>query len=124
MIVIKGIDDAILQKIDEVRARYDACTARELSRLVNVHHSYVSQRLHYLKLQGLVTFNHVPGSINRVKPQEGTLETVIEPETELTPAQERMRRAREAKAAKAQAATNSASAISPSTDEPDASDSR
>lgn len=124
MIVIKGIDDLILDKIDVVRARYDACTARELSRLVNVHHSYVSQRLHVLKMQGLVTFNHVPGSINRAKPQEGTLETVIDPETELTPAQLRMRKAREAKAAKAQTVANSAAAISPSTDEPDTSDSR
>lgn len=111
MMEVKGIDDAILRAIDEVRAEFGACTAREISRIVRVHNTYVSRRLHDLKQRGLVTFNHVPGSIRRtntVELNEHTVDEVVRVEAgaELTPTQIRMMKAREAK--KQQAAARQA----------------
>lgn len=122
MIEVKGIDDAILRAIDTVRTQYGACTAREISRIVRLHNTYISKRLHELKLQGLVEFNHVPGSIRRTNTVETNQHTVdelvtVETGAEMTPAQIRMMKAREAKkqrAAERQAALEAASSDSPS----------
>jgi hypothetical protein len=72
MIERTGVDEKILVKIDELRAKYRACTARHLAGVVGVHHTHVSARLWKLKEAGLVDFDaKVPGSIHRVGTYEG-----------------------------------------------------
>lgn len=60
-----GIEDKIVKAIVSERAEYHACTARQLSRRLGFHHSYISEVLQRMKLKGVVDFTvEIPGSIH------------------------------------------------------------
>jgi hypothetical protein len=60
-----GIEDQIVKAIVSERAEYHACTARQLSRRLGFHHSYISEVLQRMKAKGIVDFIvEIPGSIH------------------------------------------------------------
>ncbi len=61
----EGIEDQIVKAIVSERAEYHACTARQLSRRLGFHHSYISEVLQRMKIKGVVDFIvEIPGSIH------------------------------------------------------------
>lgn len=70
---IIGVEEKILETIDAMRAKYRACTARQVAAALKLDHSYVSRKIQLLGAQGVVGFDpKVPGSIHRA----GTAECV------------------------------------------------
>ncbi|MBP6489307.1 MAG: hypothetical protein KA274_16610 [Ilumatobacteraceae bacterium] len=70
-IEVEGIEESIVKAIVAERATFHACTARQLSRRIGYHHSYISEILQKMKQAGIVDFAvEVPGSIHLV----GTVE--------------------------------------------------
>ena len=64
-IEVDGIEESIIKAIVAERATFHACTARQLSRRIGYHHSYISEILQKMKLAGVVDFAvEVPGSIH------------------------------------------------------------
>ncbi len=67
----EAIFAAALERPLAERATFHACTARQLSRRIGYHHSYISEILQKMKQAGIVDFAvEVPGSIHLV----GTVE--------------------------------------------------
>lgn len=79
-IEVEGIEESIVKAIVAERAEFHACTARQLSRRIGYHHSYISEVLQRMKLAGVVDFTvEIPGSIHLA----GTVETQwVERETD------------------------------------------
>lgn len=61
----KGAERAveIMQMIDQVRAEHDACTAREVSRLLCTAHTIIAGRMQALRSYGLVAWTGLNGSV-------------------------------------------------------------
>lgn len=68
---VEGIEEAIVHAIIAERREHHACTARQLSRRIGYHNSYISEVLGKMKARGIVDFAvEIPGSIHLV----GTVE--------------------------------------------------
>lgn len=59
-------DRTILEAIDAVRIKHDACTAKAVASRTKMSVAYVKNRLLLMRDAGLVTWNAMPGSLRRV----------------------------------------------------------
>jgi len=62
-----NIDTKILQAIDEIRARHNACTSGAIATGLRISGAYTKTRLSALRQAGLVTWTQMPGSLRRME---------------------------------------------------------
>ncbi len=64
-IEVDGIEESIIKAIVAERATFHACTARQLSRRIGYHHSYISEVLQRMKLAEGFTDRHRRSPLGR-----------------------------------------------------------
>lgn len=92
-LVVTGLEQRILELIPQIRAEHHACTARQLSNVLNMHHTHISNKLRLMRATGLIGFTEMPGSLHVM----GTVEmlpdgTVIDPPPPVEPTPNRGKR--------------------------------